>query len=341
MGLSMTLMGLNFRSGDRLVITNHEHNAIRSPLQVLEARVGVRVVTQAFPPAARLRQMNADELLDALFPDSAEIRGAKALCVSHVYPTSGVRLPLQVLRSKAEQLGIQYLVVDGAQALGMIDLTASADNVKYSDFYAGPGHKWLNGPPSTGVLFMRNEKIRPPEFYPTISQRMGKYLSHDGQADDAFPMAEALQVRGCSNAPGFAAMIRAVDHVDENGGAAQVEKHILGLSRLVKDFIHARAQHSLISPYSDDSLQSGLSSFFPFSWDRPEEIFTDRKTANHVVSELLKNNIQVRSIGFPNEGTEGNVYAIRVSTGFFNTVEQVGRFQKVLPNVLRNSLQRE
>jgi len=37
MGLSMTLMGLNFQPGDRVVATNHEHNAIRSPLAGLAA----------------------------------------------------------------------------------------------------------------------------------------------------------------------------------------------------------------------------------------------------------------------------------------------------------------
>ena len=54
MGLSMTLMGLNFRPGDSVVTTNHEHNAIKSPLQILQERLGLRVETQAFPAAETL-----------------------------------------------------------------------------------------------------------------------------------------------------------------------------------------------------------------------------------------------------------------------------------------------
>jgi selenocysteine lyase/cysteine desulfurase len=334
MGLSMTLMGLNFRPEDRVVITNHEHNAIRSPLYVLQARLGLRIITRPFPAAETLNRMTASELLDALFPDTAELRGSKALCVSHVYPTTGVRLPLQALREKAEQLGIEYLIVDGAQAIGMIDLTTSAESVENCDFYACPGHKWLNGPPSTGVLYIRNADIRPPEFYPTISQRMGKYADCDDQADSCFPIAEALQVRGCSNTPGFAAMIRAMDFAEEAGGPAHIEKHILDLSREVKDSILSRAPHAMVSPHSDAALLSGLTVFFPFRWDNPRAVFTDRDTSAWVVGELLKKKIQVRFIGFQDAGSESDFYALRVSTAYFNTAGQIERFKDALQDVL-------
>jgi hypothetical protein len=215
------------------------------------------------------------------------------------HPTTGVRLPLQALREKAEQLGIEYLIVDGAQAIGMIDLTTSAESVENCDFYACPGHKWLNGPPSTGVLYIRNADIRPPEFYPTISQRMGKYTGCDDQANACFPIAEALQVKGCSNTPGFAAMIRA-----------------------------------MVSPHSDPKLLSGLTVFFPFRWDNPREVSSDRETSAWVVSELLKRKIQLRFIGFQDAGSEGESYALRVSTAYFNTAGQIERFQDALQDVL-------
>ena len=338
MGLSMTLMGLNFRPGDHVVTTNHEHNAIKSPLQILQERLGLRVETRTFPASETLNGMDSNELIDALFPDSSRLRGARALCVSHVYPSTGVRLPLAALREKADQLEIDYLIVDGAQAMGMIDLTSSADNIGDCDFYACPGHKWLNGPPSTGVLYIRNENIRPPEFYPTISQRMGQYSSCGSKDEACFPIAEALQVRGCSNTPGFAAMISAMNFAGDAGGSAHIEKHILGLSRKVKDSILSRAPHSIVSPHSDSELLSGMTVFFPFRWDRPETIFRDKGTADRVVRELLDRNIQVRSIGFQNAGTSGqssaDSYAIRVSTGYFNTVSDVEMFERELATVL-------
>jgi len=66
----------------------------------------------------------------------------------------------------------------------------------------------------------------------------------------------------------------------------------------------------------------------PFRWDKPQQVFTDRKTADWVVAELMKKKIQVRSIGFENSGSPDRpsdpVYAIRVSTGFFNTADTAG-----------------
>ncbi len=334
MGMSMTLMGLNFQPGDRIIITNHEHNAIKSPLAVQQEKMGLQVITRPFPSATALGHMSSEQLVDSLFPNNSALSGAKALCVSHVYPTTGVRLPLLALRQKAKELGVRYLVVDGAQAMGMLDLNNAANNITHSDFYAAPGHKWLNGPPSTGVLYMRNAEIRPPEFHPTLSQRMGEYTG----GNNSFPMAEALQVRGCSNTPGFAAMIAAMQFQQELGGAPEVERHILALSASIKQNILDRAPSAVVSPHTDPALSSGLSVFFPFNWERPQALFTDKKRADWVVSELLKKNIQIRSIGFDNTGGNGGptnkAYALRVSTSIFNTAGHVKTFNNTLKTVL-------
>jgi len=308
MGLSMTLMGLGFRQKDRIVITNHEHTAVRSPLRVLRERMGLQIEVRPFPPAGALSRMSSPELLDALFPVSPDLRGAKAVCISHVYPTTGVRLPLRALRDRADQLDIQYLIIDGAQALGMIDLTADEDDISFTDFYACPGHKWLNGPPGTGVLYIRNANIRPPEFYPTISQRMEQVSDCIDDSRPCYPVAKALQVRGCSNTPGFAAMITAMRFAEEMGGSAQIEKRILALSDKVKALVLARAPHCIVSPHADRALLSGITTFFPFSWHKPQTVFHDRRTADWVVNELLEKGIQVRSIGFSNTGTADAPY---------------------------------
>jgi len=338
MGLSMTLMGLNFSRNDKVITTDHEHMAIRSPLRVLKERVGIEIKTRSFPSTSALRNMTATELMDTLFPDDSELRGAKALCVSHVYPTTGVRLPLRALRHKADQLNIRYLIVDGAQAFGMLDLTTPEEDIRHCDFYACPGHKWLNGPPSTGVLYIKNENIQPPEFYPTISQCMGNYTSYDSADDVPIPMAEALQVRGNSNTPGFAAMVEAIDFAKSAGGTLTIENHILRLSSKFKESILAKAPNSIVSPHTDSALSSGLTVFFPFRWDSPQTTFSDKKTADWVVAELLKQNIQIRSIGFLdpvlNTAERVEVRALRVSTAHFNTDRHLELLAEALRDVL-------
>jgi isopenicillin-N epimerase len=338
MGLSMTLMGLNFGPSDKVVTTNHEHTAIRSPLRVLQQRHVIEILSRPFPAAETLGRMKAGQLLETLFPNTNELQGATALCVSHVYPGTGIRLPLNLLRQKADQLNIRYLIVDGAQAMGMLDLTSADDDIRHCDFYACPGHKWLNAAPSTGVLYIKNEKIRPPEFYPILSQRMEKYADCNIDTDDCFPMVEALQVRGNSNTPGFAAMVRATKLVDSAGGASVIEKHILRLSVRIKETILEQAPDCIVSPHTDATLATGLTVFFPFRWGDKQSRFTDKETADWVVAELLKKNIQIRSIGFnnsiPGSHTSDELFALRVSTAYFNTDEQVTTFQSALRDVL-------
>ncbi len=335
MGMNMVIMGLNFKPTDKVIITNHEHNAILSPLTLLQEKQGLTIVEREFPTARILNGMTSHELMEFLLPNKNELRGAKALCVSHVYPTTGVRLPLAALRKKADELNIKYLIVDGAQAFGMVDISTGKDQITHTDFYACPGHKWLNGPPSSGILYIRNSKIRPPEFFPILSQRMNKYKADKNNEKAPFPITEALQVRGCSNAPGFSAMHRAMEFAQELGGAKLVEKQILSLSNGVKNFIVARSPKAIVSPFEDRALLSGLTVFFPFSWKQPSKLFFDEETSNSVVKKLLKKNIQIRSIGFKDPLGEGQkIYALRVSTGIFNRREQLEYFQQSLEDIL-------
>ncbi len=332
MGMYMVLMGINFKSSDTIIYTNQEHTAITSPLAMHKEKTGLKLIKRSFPTASKLSQMTSHEVVEYLLPNTKELQGATALCVSHVYPSTGIRLPLKLLRKKADKLSIKYLIVDGAQAFGMIDISQGNDDIKHCDFYACPGHKWLNGPPGTGILFLKNNSIKPPEFYPTLSQRMEKYSSENS----TFPMAEALQVRGCSNVPGFTSMLKAIDYQNDIGGSKAIEKHIIDLSQTVKEFIYSHSPLSLVSPRLDKSLASGLTVFFPFTWKNPKNIFTDKITANKVVHALLQKNIQIRSIGFSDTSKpNGKIYALRVSTAIFNNSHQIDQFRSSLKEVLK------
>jgi selenocysteine lyase/cysteine desulfurase len=352
MGLAMVLTGLEFKVGDRVVTTNHEHPAIISPLWMLKQRLGIEVIVRSFPDHKILKSTNPDELLDYLVPDIPQLRSARAICLSHVYATHGIRLPLDKLRRRAQALDIEYIIIDGAQAVGMVNLNKPENRVDNCDFYAAPTHKWMNGPPGTGILYIRNPYVSPPEFYPTLSQKMGDYMCSDNPEYHQ-PITEALQVRGCQNTPSYTALLKLLQLIQEMGGPEAIEDHVLTLSESVRDFIASRSTKALISP-SDKDLRSGLISFFPFNWSNPEQCFKDERRVTYVNRRLSEKGIQVRYIAFPTvslpqclarKQEPGNridcpvesverQYCIRVSTGLFNTVEQVESFKKILKEVL-------
>lgn len=338
MGLNMVLMGLTIESGDKLVMTDQEHPAMISPIWVLMQRRRVAVEVRPFPAPEVLSTMTADQLLEWLFPCTEALRDAKALCVSHAYNTTGVRLPLDKLRRRADELNIEYLIVDGAQGLGMVDIHDPSNRVDNCDFYAAPMHKWMNGPPGTGLLFIRDRDLCPPDFYPPVGQKMGAYMCGDARGA-CLPIAEALQARGCSSIPGYVGAIRVIEFIERVGGPARVEEHILALAARVRELVGSRCPNCLISP-GDRQLRSGLISFYPFDWDQPDRFFSDQETAARVVARLREAGVEVRYVPFPTVDLrddcrlrrhepeamidcsgepEEQTFAVRVSTGYFNT----------------------
>ncbi len=355
MGLNMVLMGLDFKPEDKLVITDHEHPSITSPMWILKEKLGLQVVVRDFPQATELSKMNAEQLIEHLFPNVPELQNAKALCISHVYNTTGVRLPLDKIRQRADELNIRYLIVDGAQGMGMVDLNKAENRVDNCDFYAAPTHKWMNGPPGTGVLYIKDVCIGPPEFYPPLSQKMAAYKSAD-DSQSHLPMAEALMVRGCCIIPAYVAITKKLlKFFNKIGGQLKVEQHILALSSMVRDFIAQKSPAGLISATAPE-LQSGLVSFYPFNWDQPQTCFKDKDTVIGIVDKLLEQGVQVRYVPFPTVDFSDHcklqchdphsvrdcsgepveqTFAIRVSSGYFNTPADIRVFRKKLKKVLK------
>jgi selenocysteine lyase/cysteine desulfurase len=79
----------------------------------------------------------------------------KVIAFSHVQYDDGALLPVKELCAFARQKGI-LSIVDGAQALGMIDLSLHDLGC---DLYATCFHKWLSGSHGTGALYVRREVL--------------------------------------------------------------------------------------------------------------------------------------------------------------------------------------
>jgi len=81
----------------------------------------------------------------------------KTACVSICAVTvgSGFRYDLAQLTTMIEETGVP-LIVDGAQAVGLVDVDLAATRV---DFLAGTTSKWLMGPTGVGYLFVADEYL--------------------------------------------------------------------------------------------------------------------------------------------------------------------------------------
>ena len=147
--LGLAISGLDLAPGDEIITTTREHPAALTPWLV-QARRREVVVKQIELPMP----LTGPEQPLGLFAGAITER-TKVIAFSHVQYDDGALLPVKELCAFARQKGI-LSIVDGAQALGMIDLSLHDLGC---DLYATCFHKWLSGSHGTGALYVRREVL--------------------------------------------------------------------------------------------------------------------------------------------------------------------------------------
>jgi len=313
-GLHLAVHGLDFEAGDEILTTLHEHDALLSPLCVLRDRKGVVLKELALPTPATSK----DEIVD-IFSNGITDK-TKAMCFCHINYTTGLRMPVNELCELASSNGL-ISIVDGAHSMGMIDFNLHEMGC---DFYACPGHKWLNGPPGTGIFYVKDSTNNPHNLWPLLTEGYGII--------DWWPIARVLQLRGQENTPALTAMQDAIEFY-EAIGKQKVESRILSLSNYLKEkVVENWGEENLLSPRNNDGLSTGLVAFTPYK--NPEDKYS-RDSASAIYNALKDNyKIYIRSVSYKDKEThENSTTAIRVSTHIFNSFQEIDTLVDALTEI--------
>jgi len=310
-GMNMVVHGLKLEAGDEVVTTFHEHFAEVSPLFVIRDRYGVVVKQLVLPSPAPSKEAIVELFRDAITPKT------KVFVFCHVNYTTGLRMPVKELCDLAREHDI-ITVVDGAHSLGMIDV--GLDQLG-CDFYPCACHKWLNGPPGTGLLYVRDGEQNPHRLWPMLTEA---YVF-------PVPLTIMLQVKGQENTPAFKAVGDAMNFHDEIG-MAKLEARILELNRYLKTrIVETWGEASLLTPLSDE-LSSGMASFIPFS--NHADRYDEPKFLALVQSLRETQRIYIRTVNFKDrEADEQNTNVLRVSTHLFNSFDDVDKLIDALHGI--------
>ena len=94
---------------------------------------------------------------DVVRPYREAIRDeTRVLVLPYIDNWVGLRHPVRAIAEAARARGVEYIAVDGAQAVGMLPVDVNELDV---DFYATSAHKWLQAPKGTGLLFLRRQHL--------------------------------------------------------------------------------------------------------------------------------------------------------------------------------------
>jgi selenocysteine lyase/cysteine desulfurase len=285
-GNSIVAAGLTLRSGDEVIFETHAHPGGSFPWLNQEKLRGITV--KLFEPDTHDPQGNLARIV-ALMSERTRV-----VQVSHVTAPTGILLPVAEISRRCRERGI-WFHVDGAQSAGMFPFTFAEIGC---DSFTASGHKWLNGPFETGVLFVRRDRLD--EVLPTL---VGAYSGDLPSLPGKLQLAStAIRYEyGTRNAAailGLAAAIRFQEQI----GVDRIAKRGRQLATQVRTGLARLRGIEILTPES--SLMSASMITFRSARVPFEELF-GRLVREHA--------IRCRPV------SEQNLNAVRVSTHFFNS----------------------
>lgn len=238
--INFVLKGL-LRSGDHVVISCLEHNAVLRPLWALMKQGVAYTVARVFPG-------DDDRTLESFA--SCIKPNTRLIACTHASNVWGIRLPVERIAELAHSRGAAVLI-DAAQSAGTVPIDLRS---LQADYLCCAGHKGLYGPMGTGMLI----------FSPGAELRLNTLIEGGtGSASRSPEQPMMLPDRfesGTGNTPGVVALGAGIDFVRQKG-EEKIFAHEMGLIRRLYRSLEKNPNVVLYTPQPDDNHYVPVLSF--------------------------------------------------------------------------------
>src|SRR5688572_9362922 len=237
-GIATIALGLDWRSGDKVVAFHEEFPANYYPWKRLEDR-GVLV-----------EWLSIADPLDKI--DHA-CRGARLFAISFVNYLNGYRVDLESIGEICHRRGCLFFV-DAIQGLGAFPLDVERARIHA---LAADGHKWLLGPEGCGVLYVRRDfqdQVEPVEFGWTNVAAYADYASRDMTLRGDAGRYEC----GTLNTIGIFGLRAAIEFLND-AGIERIAPEVLARADQIANGVEARG-YEVMGPRTP-ATSSGIVSF--------------------------------------------------------------------------------
>lgn len=194
--INMLLKGY-LKSGDHVVVSGLEHNAVIRPLTQLEG-CGI---TWDYVETAEDGSYETSDVCGKIRPNT------RLVLINHASNVCGTIAPIEEIGRICREREILF-AVDTAQSAGTLDIDMEAAGI---DFLAFTGHKGLLGPQGIGGFLMRESLAE--EIEPLIA-------GGTGSISDLYEMPDFLPDRyesGTMNLPGIIGLSVALSYLENTG----------------------------------------------------------------------------------------------------------------------------
>jgi isopenicillin-N epimerase len=311
-GMNIVARSLTLRSGDEVLLNDHEYGAV---LRIWRARcdeVGARVRIVRFPEPLTSAADLVDTLRDALTPST------RLIVLSHVTSQTATIFPVRAVCEMARAQGVP-VCIDGPHAPCVTEIDLSRLGC---DYYTASCHKWLSAPFGTGFLWVppRHQK----SLRPVVTSWGGSLAGRSPHWHDEFNWS------GTRDYAPFLAIPAALDFFTEVGagnfdrGVAAFRAHGHALARLARHKVEALT--GLACPIPDSPDWYGPMISLPLPVSVPE-------TTHGQMNPLQQRLWEAHRIETPLVNWRGRRW-VRVSCHLYNSAADIEHFAKALAEEL-------
>jgi len=152
--MNLAAHGLPLDPGDEVLFSSLNHDGASVCWQMRAPERGFTV--RRFPfDLAQIERLEPAAVVtryaEAIGPNT------RVLVLPHIDNIVGLAHPLKALANMAREQGVRWIIVDGAQSAGMLDLDLAEANI---DVYAVSAHKWLQAPKGLGAACFSDAALK-------------------------------------------------------------------------------------------------------------------------------------------------------------------------------------
>lgn len=300
------------KSGDHVLVSSMEHNAVMRPLVQLEDKG----VSFSRIPCTKVGELCTDSIPSLIRPNT------KAIIMTHASNVCGTVMPLEEVGALCKKHSLAF-IVDSAQSAGILPINMANMNISALAF---TGHKGLLGPQGIGGFILSEDMID--KLEPLISGGTGS-ISHSESIPDFMP--DRFEA-GTPNIPGIIGLHASLNWIKDRTEKALLEHELSLTDRFLKGlrtledggFIEIAGRHDLTN-------RTGIVSIKTLTLDAAKVAYmldSQYKIMTRVGLHCAPN--AHKTLGTYPEGT------IRFSFGFNNDLSDVDASLKALKEILHN-----
>lgn len=148
--LQILLHGYPLATGDQVICSLQDYDTVHFTLRKLVETKQITLNLLAIP----FTEMSESDYVEAY--EKAISADTKLIVLSHVCHRHGLILPVKQITEMAQQYGVDVLV-DAAHSFALLNSRFRGFG---ADFVAVNLHKWFGAPAGTGLLYIKNTRIR-------------------------------------------------------------------------------------------------------------------------------------------------------------------------------------